>query len=82
MLEELKELVSKLDIEFDIKSFGKDPSFSRFIPIAYDPLRFDWNSAFEKEFVGLFNGLMLKVLQKLKEFFWLFFQLIMYWRGF
>lgn len=57
---ELKEIVSKLDAELDIKSFGKDSSFSRFIPRVYEPLKFDWQTAFEKDFVELFNGLMLK----------------------
>lgn len=57
---ELKEIVSKLDAELDINSFGKDDSFSRFIPRVYDPLNFDWQTAFEKNFVELFNGLMLK----------------------
>ncbi len=57
---ELKEIVSKLDDELDIKSYGKDASFSRFIPRVYEPLNFDWKAAFEKDFVELFNGLMLK----------------------
>lgn len=29
----LSEIVSKLDVELDIKSFGKDPAFSQFIPM-------------------------------------------------
>ncbi|MGR2746429.1 Nif3-like dinuclear metal center hexameric protein [Bacillus sp. N6] len=57
---ELKEIVSKLDDELDIKSFGKDSSFSRFIPKVYEPLNFEWQTSFEKDFVELFNGLMLK----------------------
>ncbi|WP_155922203.1 Nif3-like dinuclear metal center hexameric protein [Bacillus sp. EB01] len=57
---ELKEMVSKLDAEFNINSFGKDVSFSRFIPRVYEPVNFDWQSEFEKGFVDLFNGLMLK----------------------
>ncbi|RAS88174.1 hypothetical protein A6E21_27620 [Bacillus cereus] len=57
---ELKEIVSKLDDELDIKSFGKDSSFSRFIPKVYEPLNFEWQTNFEKDFVELFNGLMLK----------------------
>lgn len=69
ILTELKELVSKLDIEFEIKAFGKDPSFSRFIPNAYDPLGFDWKFAFEKEFVELFNGLMLRGASKVERVF-------------
>jgi putative NIF3 family GTP cyclohydrolase 1 type 2 len=57
---ELKEIVNKLDKEFQINTFGKDSAFSRFIPSVYDPLKFDWRNAFEKEFVELFNGLMIK----------------------
>ncbi|ALC92862.1 hypothetical protein AM500_17300 [Bacillus sp. FJAT-18017] len=53
-------MVSKLDAEFNINSFGKDASFSRFIPRVYEPVNFDWQSEFEKGFVELFNGLMLK----------------------
>ncbi|WP_242220524.1 Nif3-like dinuclear metal center hexameric protein [Bacillus cereus group sp. BfR-BA-01380] len=56
----LNEIVSKLNVELDIKSFGKDTSFSRFIPMVYEPLNFEWKAAFEKDFVELFNGLMLK----------------------
>jgi putative NIF3 family GTP cyclohydrolase 1 type 2 len=35
-------------------------SFGRFLPRVYDPISFDWKSAFEKDFVELCNGLMLK----------------------
>ncbi|CRK80845.1 NIF3-related protein [Neobacillus massiliamazoniensis] len=37
----LQEIVSKLNEEFDIKTLGKDPSFSRFIPSVFDPLLYD-----------------------------------------
>ncbi|MHC0035350.1 Nif3-like dinuclear metal center hexameric protein [Pseudoneobacillus sp. C159] len=57
---DLQEIVSKLDTEFDIKAFGKDLSFSRFIPSVYNPIGFDWQATFEKGFVDLFNGLMMK----------------------
>lgn len=56
----LTEIVSKLDREFNIKAFGKDDSFSRFIPNVYDSIHFDWKSTFEKKFSTLFNGLMIK----------------------
>jgi len=57
---ELQDLVDKLDKEFNIKLLGKDPGFSRFIPMVYEPLQFDWKSSFEKDFTELFNGLMIK----------------------
>lgn len=66
---ELKEIVEKLDVEFAIASFGKDASFSRFIPMVYDPLNFDWKSAFEKDFVKFFNGLMLKGAPTVEKIF-------------
>jgi putative NIF3 family GTP cyclohydrolase 1 type 2 len=69
LLEELQEIVNKLDIEFDIKAFGKDPSFSRFIPSVYDPIPYDWKSVFEIEFVELFNGLMIKGASKVERIF-------------
>ena len=65
----LKEIVSKLDAEFDIKAFGKDASFSRFIPGVYDPLNFNWKEIFEKDFVELFNGLMIKGDKKVEKVF-------------
>lgn len=66
---ELKEIVEKLDVEFAIASFGKDASFSRFIPMVYNPLNFDWKSAFEKDFVKFFNGLMLKGAPTVEKIF-------------
>jgi putative NIF3 family GTP cyclohydrolase 1 type 2 len=68
-LTELKEMVNKLDNEFSLKSFGKDASFSRFIPNVYDPLEFNWKSVFEKEFVEIFNGLMLRGSSKVEKVF-------------
>ncbi|MCG6197419.1 Nif3-like dinuclear metal center hexameric protein, partial [Anoxybacillus sp. LAT_38] len=37
-----------------------DPGFSRFIPMVYEPVGFDWQRFFEAEFVRRFNGLMLR----------------------
>ena len=65
----LNEIVSKLDAELDIQSFGKDAAFSQFIPMVYDPLQFDWKAVFEKEFVELFNGLMLKGHENVEKIF-------------
>jgi putative NIF3 family GTP cyclohydrolase 1 type 2 len=65
----LDELVNKLDNELNIKSFGKDPAFSRFIPDVYNPLKFDWKSVFENDFTKLFNGLMLKGASEIRSVF-------------
>ena len=56
----LDEIVNKLNEELGIESFGADPAFKRFIPTTYESINFDWRSAFEKEFLELFNGLMLR----------------------
>jgi putative NIF3 family GTP cyclohydrolase 1 type 2 len=65
----LNEVVSKLDKELNIKSFGKDPAFSRFIPDVYEPVQFDWKSVFEEDFTKLFNGLMLKGSSEIRSVF-------------
>lgn len=56
----LSDMVFELDTELRINDFGKDDSFSRFIPMVYDPINFDWKEEFEKKFVELFNGLMIE----------------------
>jgi putative NIF3 family GTP cyclohydrolase 1 type 2 len=65
----LDEIVNKLDNELNIKSFGKDTAFSRFIPDVYDPLKFDWKNVFENDFTKLFNGLMLKGASEIRSVF-------------
>ncbi|MFX3625684.1 MAG: Nif3-like dinuclear metal center hexameric protein [Ectobacillus sp.] len=50
----------KLDELFQLDAFPADPAFSRFIPMVYNPISFDWKSAFTEEFVKKFNGFMLK----------------------
>lgn len=59
-MNQLDEIVTLLDKEFNISSYDKDPSFSRFIPTVYDSIQFDWKKAFEDEFSVRFNGLMIK----------------------
>ncbi|WP_316569332.1 Nif3-like dinuclear metal center hexameric protein [Neobacillus sp. YIM B06451] len=65
----LADIVSKLDTELEIQTFGKDASFSRFIPMVYEPIGFDWKAAFEKDFVELFNGLMIKGAENVEKIF-------------
>ena len=45
---------------FRIRAVPVDPAFSRFLPMAYDPIGFPWRDAFEPEFVERFKGLMLR----------------------
>ncbi|RIW28946.1 hypothetical protein D3H55_20490 [Bacillus salacetis] len=66
---QLNVLVNKLDTEFDIESFGKDPAFSRFIPEVYSASKVDWPSIFEDGFTQLFNGLMVKGAPEVKNIF-------------
>lgn len=53
-------IVEIFDEEFKIKETEKDPAMSRFVPMVYDPIGFDWKTFFEKEFCERFNGLMIK----------------------
>lgn len=49
-----------LNAFFKVNELEQDPAFSRFIPMVYDPIDFDWRSFFEEEFVSRFNGLMIR----------------------
>jgi putative NIF3 family GTP cyclohydrolase 1 type 2 len=59
-MEKLTNITNALDALFEIKKLDIDPAFSRFIPMVYEPIGFDWQSYFEADFVSRFNGLMLK----------------------
>ena len=63
----LNVVVNKLDKELNIRSFGKDSAFSRFVPSVYDSIQFDWKTAFEQEFTELFNGLMIRGAEDINE---------------
>lgn len=65
----LNKIVNKLNKELNIRSFGKDPAFSRFIPSVYDPIQFDWKNTFEQEFTELFNGLMIRGAEEVERIF-------------
>lgn len=65
----LNVVVNKLDKELNIRSFGEDPAFSRFVPGVYDPIHFDWKTAFEQEFTELFNGLMIRGAEEVERIF-------------
>jgi putative NIF3 family GTP cyclohydrolase 1 type 2 len=49
-----------LDDTFAITRFGVDPAFSRFIPMVYDPIGFNWRGFFEADFTERFNGVMIR----------------------
>ncbi|MCR8847924.1 Nif3-like dinuclear metal center hexameric protein [Rossellomorea sp. SC111] len=59
MVEKLIDIIQRLDQTFDIRSYGEDPAFSRFIPQVYEG-KMDWKAKFEPVFTKLFNGLMIK----------------------
>lgn len=54
---------------FHIEEWETDPAFSRFIPMVYDPLGFDWAHFFEPEFVSRFNGFMLAGREEVETVF-------------
>ncbi|MDD4381768.1 MAG: Nif3-like dinuclear metal center hexameric protein [Candidatus Dojkabacteria bacterium] len=54
----IETLAEKLDTEFRVKE-TVDPAMSRFVPMVYDPIDYDWKSEFEPEFTQYFNGLMI-----------------------
>ncbi len=56
----LSEVVAALDGLWEVPEAGPDPAMSRFVPLAYDPLGFDWRGSFEPSFRQVFNGLMLR----------------------
>lgn len=59
-MELLTDVQRKLDSFFNIHQLDKDPAFSRFIPMVYEPIDFDWKEKFEEDFTQRFNGLMMK----------------------
>ncbi|SFS56846.1 NIF3 (NGG1p interacting factor 3) [Paenibacillus sp. 453mf] len=65
----LDQIKTELDSLFDINKLNKDPAFSRFIPMVYDPLHFNWKSKFEVAFTERFNGLMIKGSQEVNTIY-------------
>jgi putative NIF3 family GTP cyclohydrolase 1 type 2 len=65
----LSMLEKKLDELFQLDRFGSDPAFSRFIPMVYDPIGFDWRNVFHHKFTQQFNGLMLKGAEEVSNVF-------------
>ncbi|MBN3554401.1 Nif3-like dinuclear metal center hexameric protein [Fictibacillus nanhaiensis] len=66
---ELKRIDHAIDELFTYRKIGTDPAFSRFIPMVYDPIHFNWRHEFEPEFTKLFNGLMLRGDEEVKRIF-------------
>ncbi|MDM5315265.1 Nif3-like dinuclear metal center hexameric protein [Fictibacillus sp. b24] len=66
---QLKEIDNAIDELFHYREIGKDPAFSRFIPMVYDPIAFDWRKEFQTEFKQLFNGLMLRGKEEVNRVF-------------
>ncbi|MED1411857.1 MULTISPECIES: Nif3-like dinuclear metal center hexameric protein [Bacillus] len=65
----LKEIERSLNHLFQIEKYGKDSSFSRFIPATYDQIQFPWKQFFEANFVEQFNGLMIRGAENVNTVF-------------
>src|SRR3990172_3030849 len=58
---------------FKVKDLETDPAFSRFLPMAYDSIGFDWRGFFEPPYVGTpeksgrFNGILIKGTSRVKK---------------
>ncbi|MGE7935929.1 Nif3-like dinuclear metal center hexameric protein [Bacillus paramycoides] len=65
----LKEIEHSLNHLFQIEKYGKDSSFSRFIPATYDQIQFPWKQFFEANFVEQFNGLMIRGAENVNTVF-------------
>ncbi|MGM7702775.1 Nif3-like dinuclear metal center hexameric protein [Pseudalkalibacillus sp. Hm43] len=62
----LTKIEKELNDYFRVKELPEDPAFSRFIPMVYDPIGFDWRSFFEEDFVQRFNGVMMRGSETVK----------------
>ena len=60
---DVEEISNFFDNEFRTKETPLDPSMSRFLPMVYDSIGFDWKNFFEPEFLVSFNGLMIRGLK-------------------
>jgi len=47
------------DEEFRVLETESDPAMSKFVPMFYDSIGFDWKNFFEPDFCKRFNGLMI-----------------------
>lgn len=56
----LNEIKAELDSLFGVMELEKDPGFSRFIPMVYEPINLQWENYFEADFSQRFNGLMIR----------------------
>jgi putative NIF3 family GTP cyclohydrolase 1 type 2 len=65
----LSAVVKAIDRLFKVKKLKKDPSMSRFIPVVYDDIGFDWRNFFEPDFVHRGNGLMIRGARKIENVF-------------
>jgi putative NIF3 family GTP cyclohydrolase 1 type 2 len=59
-VERLDVLAARLDALFGVDALDEDPAFSRFVPLVYDAISFDWRARFEPAFVRRFNGLVVR----------------------
>lgn len=64
---EVLEIADLLDEEFRTKETALDPSMSRFFPMVYESIDFDWKNFFETKFLRSFNGLMINGLKPIRK---------------
>lgn len=65
----LSDLVQAWNTFYQIEDFGPDRAFQRFLPAAYDSIGYDWKTAFEPDFVHLFNGLKIRGAEEVRTIF-------------
>jgi putative NIF3 family GTP cyclohydrolase 1 type 2 len=63
----LQKLVGLFDNEFKVVETEKDPAMSRFVPMVYDLIDFNWEGFFEDDFTDRFNGLMINGEKPIKK---------------
>jgi putative NIF3 family GTP cyclohydrolase 1 type 2 len=59
-MEQLNNVINKLDKLFRLDEFEKDISFCRLFPIAYSGVDYDWRSCFDENYLKRFNGIMIR----------------------
>lgn len=64
----LSQVVNALDSFFKVKELKKDPSMSRFVPMAYRH-NHKWKKTLEPDFKKQFNGLMVRGVDKVQTVF-------------
>lgn len=59
-MEQLSNIIDKLDKLFRLDEFERDPSFCRLFPIAYSGVNYNWKEYFDNGYLEKFNGIMIR----------------------